>query len=84
MCIRDSFLHNACFLAGGGVKGGQVIGRSSDIGMAPTPTDLASGLPSESGEVVYPEHIFRALLQGAGVEEDLADYGVDPLIAIFE
>ncbi len=81
---RDHFLHNACFLAGGGVKGGQVIGRSSDIGMAPTPTDLASGLPSESGEVVYPEHIFRALLQGAGVEEDLADYGVDPLMAIFE
>ena len=80
---RDHFLHNACFLAGGGVKGGQVIGRSSDIGMAPTATDLLTGQPSESGEVVYPEHIFRALLKGAGVDEDLGDYGVDPLMSVF-
>lgn len=80
---RDHFLHNACFLAGGGVKGGHVIGASSDLGMAPTPTDLSTGLPSDSGEVVYPEHIYRALLVGAGIEDDVADYGVEPLMALF-
>lgn len=80
---RDHFLHNACVLAGGGVKGGRVIGASSDVGMAPTPTDLASGLPSSSGEVVYPEHVFRGMLVAAGVDDDIGDLGVEPLTALY-
>ena len=80
---RDHFLHNACFLAGGGVRGGRVIGASSDVGMAPTNTDLETGLSSDGGETVRPEHVFRALLEGAGITEDVAGYGVEPLRAIF-
>lgn len=80
---RDHYLHNACFLAGGGVRGGQVIGATSDVGMAPTATDLQSGLPSLEGVTIRPEHVFRALLQGAGVIEDIVEYGVEPLEAIY-
>ncbi len=79
---RDHYLHNAAFLAGGGVRGGTVVGASSDVGMAPTPTDLETGLPSEAGETVRPEHLFRALLEGVGIAEDVVDYGVEPLRAV--
>ncbi len=80
---RDHYLHNACFLAGGGVRGGRVIGESSDTGMAPTTTDLSTGEPSDDGEVVKPEHIYRAVLVSAGIEEDLGEYEVEPLTAIY-
>ncbi|MCO4769142.1 MAG: DUF1501 domain-containing protein [Deltaproteobacteria bacterium] len=80
---RDHFLHNACFLMGGGVQGGRVIGATSDQGMAPTTTDLVTGLPSPGGVIVNPEHIYRALLTGAGITEDIGEYGVDPLMAIY-
>ena len=65
------------------MRGGQVIGASSNTGMAPTPTDLATGQSSESGETVRPEHLFRAILQNVGIKEDVVDYGVNPLSALF-
>jgi uncharacterized protein (DUF1501 family) len=40
---RDHALTNACFLLGGSIRGGQVIGRSSDVGMQPTTTNLHTG-----------------------------------------
>ncbi|MCA9546528.1 MAG: DUF1501 domain-containing protein, partial [Myxococcales bacterium] len=58
---RDHHLGNSCFLLGGGVKGNQVIGRSSDVGMAPQPVDLQTGRPDPEGEVVRPEHVLQAL-----------------------
>ena len=52
--------------------------------MAPVATDLATGLTdAQGGDVVYPEHVYRALLTGLGVQEDIADYGVPPLTAIY-
>lgn len=81
---RDHALMNGCFLAGAGIRGGQVIGRSSDVGMAPFPTNLVTGLPDEGGELVHPEHIHRALMHSAGVEEDVLDLRVDPLMALIE
>ena len=80
---RDHYLHNACVLAGGGVAGGRVIGASSDTGMAPLETDLDSGERSDAGEIVRPEHLFRGLLHGVGVEEDIADLDAKPLLALF-
>lgn len=80
---RDHYLHNAAVLAGGGIRGGRVIGTSSDVGMAPTPTDLRTGSPSDSGETIRPEHLFRALLTDLGVVEDVAEYGVEPLTALY-
>jgi hypothetical protein len=80
---RDHSLTNACLLAGGGIKGGQVIGRSSDVGLMPTPTDLATGRADESGEIVRPEHVLRALMVRAGISTDVADLRVEPLRALF-
>ncbi len=80
---RDHYLHNAAVLAGGGVRGGSLVGQSSDVGMAPTPTDLLTGQRDEGGVTVRPEHLFRAILQSVGIQEDVVEYGVDPLSAVF-
>ena len=81
---RDHSLTNACFLLGAGIAGGQAIGRSSDVGMAPTPTDLLTGAHDPGGEIIKPEHIIRALLHDIDVVEDVADLRVDPLVALLK
>ncbi|MCA9543842.1 MAG: hypothetical protein KC613_05610, partial [Myxococcales bacterium] len=70
------------FLLGGGVKGNQVIGRSSDVGMAPQPVDLQTGRPDPEGEVVRPEHVLQALFNevGIGEEPDLRVPGLPALM----
>jgi uncharacterized protein (DUF1501 family) len=80
---RDHSLSNACFLAGGNIAGGRVIGASSDVGMGPTTTNLSTGVSDPAGEVIKPEHIMRALMADAGIEGDPADLRVDPLMALF-
>lgn len=81
---RDHSLTGACFVAGAGIQGGQVIGRSSDIGMTPTPTNLATGQWDLGGEIVRPEHIIQALMHDVGFTEDEADLRVDPLTALLK
>lgn len=80
---RDHFLHNACVIAGGGVPGGRVIGQSSDVGMAPTRMSLATGAPDAGGEIIRPEHIYKAILEHVGITEDVGDYRVAPLTALY-
>ena len=80
---RDHFLHNACVLAGGGIVGGQVLGRSSDTGMNPLPVDLKTGLEDEAGQIVKPEHVFQSLIRGTGITEDITGLDVDPLEALY-
>lgn len=82
---RDHWLTNSCFLLGGNVRGGAIIGASSDVGMAPQLVDLESGRVVESadeGSVVRPEHVLRTLLVDAGLEEDRADLRVPPIPAL--
>jgi uncharacterized protein (DUF1501 family) len=80
---RDHALTNACLLAGAGIKGGQVIGRSADVGLAPTKTHLGTGASDDAnGEVVKPEHVYRALYWDLGVTADVADMRVEPLKAL--
>jgi hypothetical protein len=82
---RDHWLTNSCFLIGGNVRGGQVIGASSDTGMQPQPVNLETGevvSDPSAGEVIRPEHIWRTLLVDAGMEEDLADLRVGPIPAL--
>ncbi len=76
---RDHWLTNSCVLLGGGIQGGQAIGASSDVGMSPQPVDLMTGQVSEDGEIIYPEHVLRSLLHIAGVENDAADFRVEPI-----
>jgi hypothetical protein len=97
---RDHSLNNACFLIGGNVQGGQVIGASADIGMNPTATDLSTGEQDQGGEsatskIIKPEHILQTLMYDAGLlgggdkapedgGSDPADLRVPPLTAIMK
>ncbi len=79
---RDHWLGNAAFLLGGGVKGGRVIGKSSDFGMYPSAVDLKTGRLKNDGEVIRPEHIIQALYNEVGIYDE-PDLRVDGLDAIF-
>ena len=87
---RDHSLTGACFLAGGNIAGGRVLGASSNVGMEPTVMNLTSGESLEASgyeegvaEVVKPEHILQALFHDAGMTQDEADLRVSPLLALF-
>ena len=80
---RDHWLNNACFMLGGGVAGGRVLGRSSDFGMNPQAVNLTTGQLDPSGEVVRPEHILQALYEEVGITQDEPDLRVKPFKAIF-
>jgi uncharacterized protein (DUF1501 family) len=82
---RDHALTNACFLAGGGIRGGQVVGASSDVGLAPQAIHFDTGQVAEipeEGEVIRPEAILRTLFHDAGFDDDIADLRVDPITAL--
>jgi uncharacterized protein (DUF1501 family) len=79
---RDHWLTNSCLLLGGNVKGGTVIGASSDVGMSPTATNLETGMSDLGGEVIRPEHVLRTLFVDAGMEDDDADMRVEPITAL--
>ena len=92
---RDHSLTNACFLLGGNIQGGQVIGASSDIAMSPTKTNLTTGQSDSNGEIVKPEHILQTLMYDAGLLDggdvpasegglDPADLRVPPLLALLQ
>lgn len=78
---RDHALTNACFLLGAGIRGGTVVGASSDVGMAPQAIDLATGALDPDGDTPRPEHVWEALLTTVGLEGS-ADLGVSPLAAV--
>lgn len=79
---RDHSLTNACFLAGAGIRGGTVVGASSDVGMNPMPVDLASGRVDMGGETPKPEHVLQSLFESAGLTNDVADLRVPALRAV--
>jgi hypothetical protein len=75
---RDHNLTAACFIAGGRVNGGTVIGASADVGLVPQPVDLTTGRVSPGGEIIKPEHILQTLFSDAGLGDE-PDMRVDPL-----
>jgi uncharacterized protein (DUF1501 family) len=79
---RDHALMNACFLLGGGIRGGTVIGASSDVGMSPQAVNLATGLVDPGGTILKPEHIWRTLLHSIGVEDDVNDLRAEMIPAL--
>lgn len=79
---RDHWLGNSCFLLGGGIRGGRVLGRSSDFGMYPQKVNLLTGELDEGGETIRPEHIIRAIYDQVGIGDE-PDLRVDGLSAIF-
>ena len=81
---RDHSLINAMLMLGGGIKGGQVIGATSDVGMQAQAVDLSTAALSDAGELIGNNHIARTLLHSIGVEEDVGDFRVPPLLALLE
>ncbi|MEZ0312940.1 MAG: DUF1501 domain-containing protein, partial [Myxococcota bacterium] len=79
---RDHSLTNACFVAGGGVRGGTIVGRSSDIAMTPTTMNLTTGLYEPDGAIIRPEHVWQAIYESVGMTIE-ADLRVPPLKAAF-
>ncbi|MEC9389298.1 MAG: DUF1501 domain-containing protein [Myxococcota bacterium] len=79
---RDHSLINSMVLLGAGIKGGQVLGASTDLGMLASPVDLASGAVSPTGELVGNNHIARTLLHSIGIDDDIGDFRVDPFRAL--
>jgi uncharacterized protein (DUF1501 family) len=83
---RDHALTNACLLAGGGIKGGQVVGKSSDLGMQPVSINPATGEiidHPEFGEVIRPENILQTLYHEVGIGAE-ADLRVSPILPLFK
>ncbi|MEL7370878.1 MAG: DUF1501 domain-containing protein [Myxococcota bacterium] len=64
---RDHSLTGSCLLAGAGVPGNRVVGRSSDIGMAPMAIDPVTGLPDDSGIMLNPSNILASIMASAGL-----------------
>jgi uncharacterized protein (DUF1501 family) len=82
---RDHALTNACFLLGGGIRGGQAVGASSDLGMQPTAVNLANGqslVNPAAGDVILPEHVLQTLFHEVGIPESRADLRVSPISAL--
>ncbi len=81
---RDHSLTNACILLGAGIREGQLIGSSSDVGLAPVAADLATGESRAPGEgtIIKPEHVHRALMHSVGISEDIVGLRADPLMAL--
>ncbi len=83
---RDHALTNDCLLAGGGIKGGQVIGKSSDLGMQPMPIDPTTGALvdfPDLGEVIRPENILQTLYHEVGIGAE-ADLRVSPILPLLK
>ena len=81
---RDHHITNSCFVAGAGIKGGQIIGQSSDLAMSPQTVNLVTGKVQPGAEILKPEHIYMAFLKQLGIAGDPYDLRVDPLTALLK
>ena len=81
---RDHWLVSASMVMGPDIVGGQVVGKSSDVGMEAVQTDLATGQPSQGGEILKPEHLLQTLFHTVNVTDDPADLRVDPIAALLK
>ena len=81
---RDHNLISSMLLLGGDIRGGQVIGATTDLGMQAQPVDLMTGQVSLTGELIGNNHIARTLLHSIGVEEDVGDFREEPITSLLK
>lgn len=68
---RDHHLANACVLAGGGIKGNQVIGATTDSQYASTPIDFVSGKTVTDTETfMRPPDVHATILEAMGLSSE--------------
>lgn len=77
---RDHHLGNCALVAGGALRGGQLIGASSDNAMGPELINLQTGRPDETGVSLMPEHVLATVLASGGV--DPSELRVDAMPAL--
>jgi len=75
---RDHWFANSIFCFGNALKPG-IYGATREDNLGLTKVDLASGLPSESGELMRPEHIASTLV--SALKGDTSPYRVAPVSA---
>ena len=66
---RDHWPYASMLVAGSGVNGGQVFGKT-DAGLISEPISLATGKPDSAGTVLGSEHVGTALLQLGNVDPE--------------
>ncbi len=70
---RDHHQAGSLMLLGAGIRGGTLVGATSDVGMAPVPWNLDSNRPREGGTVIKPENIAATLLATIGERSERFD-----------
>jgi hypothetical protein len=64
---RDHHQASSVMLLGAGIRGNTLVGGTSDVGMSPIPWDIANNRPSDTGEILKPEHVAATLFASAGL-----------------
>ena len=61
-----------------------MVGASSDLGLAPQPVNLETGLVDPGGEIIRPEHVLQTLFRHAGLgdEPDMRVEGIQAIDAL--
>jgi uncharacterized protein (DUF1501 family) len=70
---RDHHSAGSCMLLGRGVRGGVVVGATSDVGMVAVPWDLTRGVASSGGTVLTPAHVAATVAAAAGLDPTAFD-----------
>ncbi|MFK7931656.1 MAG: DUF1501 domain-containing protein [Myxococcota bacterium] len=79
---RDHHLSNSALMLGAGIRGGQVIGASSDYKTGAQPIDFATGKVDTSRDTfIHNENMAATLFATLGVEGDPADLRAEPIQA---
>lgn len=77
---RDHHITNAAMMLGAGIRHNHVFGKSGDIALSAGRVDFKTGLPSEGGQTILPEHLIATVLASAKL--DYAITRVEPLTAL--
>lgn len=78
---KDHWPYLSALVAGSGVNGGRSLGATDD-GLVGLPVDFATGLPSDTGEVLGTENLGTALLRLGGLDPESVLPGIQPLEAL--
>lgn len=78
---KDHWPYNSVFVAGAGVNGNNVFGKTDD-GLIAEPIDLKTGLPSAGGTMLGCEHVGTAFVKLGGLDPAQFLPNVDTLDAL--
>ncbi len=78
---KDHWPYTSVLLAGGGIKGNQVVGATDDRLIA-VPVDFRTGQPSSGGSMLASEHLGAALLKLGGLDPNQYLNGVEVFDAV--